>query len=151
MPDAHQQQWTEDARRAFEGAGHRAGSARMAVVDLLARQDCCLTAREIADRLEAEGRGVGIASVYRALDLLGELRLVSRLDAGEGVARFEPARASGEHHHHLVCDSCGRVSPFADVALEEAIEQIAGRLDYAVDGHDVVLRGSCPACRPGAG
>lgn len=139
--------WAQHARRELHRAGHRAGAARLAVVDLLAAQECCLSAREIADELRDRGREVGIASVYRALELLDDLRLVQRLDAGEGVVRYEPAPASGEHHHHVVCERCGRVTAFADPALEAAIERTAGRLDHAVEGHDVVLRGRCPNCR----
>jgi Fur family ferric uptake transcriptional regulator len=139
--------WSEHARDALRRAGYRSGGARSAVIELLARQDCCLTAQEIFDGLRAEGRAVGIASVYRALDLLTGLKLVQRLDMGEGVARFEPAHADGEHHHHLVCDRCGAVEAFEDAELETALGRLAGRHGYEVDGHDVVLRGLCPACR----
>jgi Fur family ferric uptake transcriptional regulator len=116
------------------------------VVDLLARQDCCATAQEIFDRLREDGRVVGIASVYRALDLLSRMNLVHRLDLAD-AAYFEPAHPGGEHHHHVVCDRCGKVSQFEDAALEDAIERLAGRLKYSVAAHDVVLRGSCPDCR----
>lgn len=139
--------WRDHALAELERAGYRSGAARLAVVDLLARQDCCLTAREISDLLHQEGTTVGIASVYRALEALDDLRLVQRLDAGEGVARFEAADPSGEHHHHVVCDRCGTVAPFEDAALERAIERVAARLDYAVAGHDVVLHGACANCR----
>ena len=136
--------WAQHTRAELRGAGHRAGAARLAVVDLLARQECCLSAREIADEL---GGQVGIASVYRALEVLDDLGLVQRLDAGEGVVRYEPAHPSGQHHHHVVCDRCGRVSAFADPQLETAIERASQRLDHQVEGHDVVLRGACPRCR----
>jgi Fur family ferric uptake transcriptional regulator len=138
--------WAEHARAELRRAGHRAGAARLAVVDLLARQDCCLSAAEIAEELKAGGAEAGIASVYRALELLDELRLVQRLDAGEGVVRYEPAHPSGHHHHHVLCDRCGRVTAFADPQLEAAIERAALRLDHAIDAHDVVLRGRCPRC-----
>ena len=71
-------------------AGHRSGGARAAVIDLMARQHCCLTAQEVFDRLRADGRVVGIASVYRALDLLSRLGLVRRLDIG-AASGYEPA------------------------------------------------------------
>jgi Fur family ferric uptake transcriptional regulator len=73
--------------------------------------------------------------------------LTRRVDAAEGVARYEPLNPSGEHHHHIVCDSCGQVTAFEDPELERAIDRLAGRVDYAIDGHDVTLRGECPACR----
>ena len=139
--------WAAYTRATLERTGHRSGGARDAVIDLLAGQDCCLSARQITDRLREDGSGVGIASVYRALDVLDGLGLVRRLDAGEGVVRYEPADPTGEHHHHVVCDICGRVTAFSDDSLERAIERLAGRLDYAIDGHDVVLRGECPRCR----
>src|SRR3954452_17917137 len=128
--------WAQHTRSELSRAGHRAGSARLAVVDLLAAQECCLSAREIADELRDR---VGIASVYRALEVLDDLGLVQRLDAGEGVVRYEPAPPSGEHHHHVVCDRCGRVTAFEDEALERAIHSLSDRLDHAVEGHDVVL------------
>ena len=75
-----------------------------------------------------------MASIYRTLELLDKLRLTRRVDAAEGVARYEPIGPSGEHHHHIVCESCGEVSAFEDSDLERAIEQLAGRVDYAIDG-----------------
>ena len=93
------------------------------------------------------GGRVGIASVYRALDGLDELGLVQRIDLGDGIARFEPAHAGGDHHHHLVCDDCGKVEPFEDPSLESAIERVADGRGYVVAAHDVVLRGACEDCR----
>ena len=81
------------------------------------------------------------------LDLLVSLGLVQRLDLGGGISRYEPALPGGEHHHHMVCVECGEVRPFEDPHLESAIEQTAARSDFAIDGHDVVLRGHCPDCR----
>jgi Fur family ferric uptake transcriptional regulator len=139
--------WKQHAESVLRGSGHRWGAARLAVVDALGSRDCCVTAREIADDLRAAGTPVGAASVYRALDLLHELGLARRLDMGDGTARYEPAHPSGDHHHHLLCDRCGKVTAFADAPLERAIASLAERVDHGVDGHDVVLRGACPACR----
>jgi Fur family transcriptional regulator, ferric uptake regulator len=139
-------EWRRHALDELRRAGHRSGGARSAVVDLMARQDCCLTAQDIFDRLRADGTVVGIASVYRALDLLSRMSLVRRMDLAE-AAYYEPAHPGGEHHHHVVCSRCGKVSQFEDEALETAIERLAGRLKYKVAEHDVVLRGACPDCR----
>jgi Fur family ferric uptake transcriptional regulator len=139
--------WIESAQVALRQAGHRSSNPRSAVVELIGNQDCVLTAHEIAEELRRRGREVGTATVYRTLELLEELRLLQRLDVGGGSARYEPALPGGEHHHHhLVCDRCGRVTPFDDPTLERAIESLAGRLDYRVGDHDVILRGSCPTC-----
>lgn len=139
--------WTDYARAELQRAGSRTGIARNAVLDYLARRDCCVSAQELHDGLRAEGRGVGIASVYRVLDQLAELRLVHRVDLADGVARFEQALPGGEHHHHLVCGSCGKVEPFDDAPLESALTRVAGDRGYELEQHDVVLHGSCGECR----
>jgi Fur family ferric uptake transcriptional regulator len=138
--------WTKHALGALDAAGYRSGGARRAVVELLGRQDCCLSAQDIFDRLRAARRPVGIASVYRTLETLAGLRLVKRIDAGDGIARYEPARPNGDHHHHLVCRDCGKVEAFADPQLERAIDRVAGGLGYNVDEHEVVLTGACSEC-----
>jgi len=139
--------WIDDALEGLRAAGLRRGGARRAVVEFLAGQDCCRSAQEIHDGIAAHGGAVGVASVYRALDTLAELRLVQRVDVGDGIARFEPAREDHHHPHHLVCDDCGKVEPCSDEPLERALAQAAGRLGYALEQHDVVLRGACDDCR----
>ncbi len=138
--------WANHVRSVLGDAGYRTGGAREAVVRLLERQDCCLSAQEIHDRLRGAKRPVGIASVYRALDTLAELRLVKRVDAGDGIARYEPLRPDGDHHHHLVCRDCGKVEAFSDPSLEQAIDRAAGSSGYTVDEHEIVLTGACSAC-----
>jgi Fur family ferric uptake transcriptional regulator len=139
--------WAQHAQRELEREGYRLSGPRSAVVEALDDLGCSVTAKEIGDRLRDQGQDIGVASVYRTLELLDKLRLTRRVDAAEGVARYEPVDPSGEHHHHIVCDSCGGVTAFEDSDLERAIERLAGRVDYAIDGHDVTLRGECPACR----
>ena len=138
--------WAEEAAQALSAAGYRRGGARRAVVELLGRQNCCLSAQEIFDGLRKARRPVGIASVYRALEALTELRLVKRVDAGDGIARYEPAPPDGDHHHHLVCRDCGKVEAFTDPRLERAIDRVADGTGYSVDEHEVVLTGACADC-----
>ena len=139
--------WSESALARLRETSGRSGGARRLVVEFLGDQDCCLSAQEIHDGVRAAGSRIGIASVYRALEGLDELGLAQRVDLGDGVARFERAEAGGEHHHHLVCDDCGKVEPFEDHALEAAIERVSVGRGYSVAAHDVVLRGACDDCR----
>jgi Fur family ferric uptake transcriptional regulator len=139
--------WADYAAERLAGAGYRRGGARAALVGLLDRQECGLTAPEIETALGSSERRVGRASVYRVLDELESLGLVSRVDIGDGVARYEPQRHSAEHHHHLVCDGCGRLTPFQDDALEQAIRRLAERVSFDVSDHDVTLHGCCERCR----
>jgi Fur family ferric uptake transcriptional regulator len=149
MADAHPRvdtaSWAEHARGELRRSGHRAGGAREDVVDLLSAQDCCLSAQDMHDRLRACGRRASLASVYRAVDVLAQLRLVHRVDVG-GVACYEPADPSGEHHHHAICDRCGKMDAFEDPELERLLDGVAARLGYDAGGHDLVLHGACPDC-----
>jgi Fur family ferric uptake transcriptional regulator len=138
--------WTRDALESLQASGYRRGGARSAVVELLGRQNCCLSAQEIFDELRRLRRPVGIASVYRTLEVLVDLRLVKRVDAGDGLSRFEPALVDGDHHHHLVCRDCGKVEAFSDPRLERTIDRIADGLGYSVEEHEVVLTGACADC-----
>lgn len=138
--------WSAHAESALRRAGYRSSAPRMAIVETLANHGCLLTARDIADRLRSEGRDIGVATVYRSLELLEGLGLLHRLDTGEGPSRYEPAHPSGEHHHHLICNRCGRVSAFEDAGLERSVQKMARRLTFRVEGHDVALRGTCTAC-----
>jgi Fur family transcriptional regulator, ferric uptake regulator len=138
--------WSAHAVATLRAAGYRRGGARAAVIDHLARQRCAVTAQEIEAALDAERRSVGRASVYRVLDLLAQHRLVQRLDMGDGMARYEAIEPSGDHHHHLLCERCGRLVPFDDGDLERSIERLAARRGFSVAGHDVTLHGACERC-----
>ena len=137
--------WVEHAQRELSRTGHRSGGAREEVLALLGRQGCLLSAQEIHEQLRATGRSVGLASVYRALELLATLKLVHRVDV-DGTACYEPADPSGEHHHHAICDRCGKLAVFEDPELERLLGVVGARLGYDVGDHDVVLRGACPDC-----
>lgn len=138
--------WPDGALSLLRGASGRTGAARREVVAYLGRQRCCLSAQEIHDGLRADGVRIGIASVYRTLEGLDGLGLVQRVELGDGVTRFQPADGGREHHHHLVCDDCGKVEAFEDPVLESAIERVAAGHGYAVGAHDVVVRGACETC-----
>jgi Fur family ferric uptake transcriptional regulator len=138
--------WRTHAQRTLQEAGLKPGGARSAVIEALADQDCCLLAAEIHDRVRARRPGIGIASVYRALDTLTALGLLHRIDLRGGGARYEPAAPSGDHHHHLVCGDCGKVEAFSDDRLETAIRSASRAASFRIDEHDVVLRGRCASC-----
>jgi Fur family ferric uptake transcriptional regulator len=128
----------------LDEAGYRRGAARREVIELLAGESCAVTALEIDRRLDSVGR----ASVYRTLEQLDRLHLVQRVEIGGDAAGYERVDPE-QHHHHLVCEECGRLSPFASDALEEAIERISRDADFEVAAHDVVLRGTCATCAAG--
>lgn len=140
MNPTARRRWIEHTEEVLRGAGLRASTGRTAVVDLLARQDCVVSAQEIVDALRgSDGPSASTATVYRALETLQEFGLVRRFDSGEGTARFEPVDPSGDHHHHVVFED-GEVQPFSDDELERAIHGLSDRLGLEITGHDVILR-----------
>ena len=139
--------WSELAVARLSDAGFRHGGARAAVIGLLDDQSCALSAYEIEAKLREGGRGVARASVYRVLDQLEGLGLVTKLEVGQGIARYEPVRPGDDHHHHMVCARCGEVIPFADAELEATIDRVADRVTFEVSEHEIVLHGACADCR----
>lgn len=139
--------WADHALRALHAAGYRSGGARRRVVELLGNQSCALTPLEIDRSLDEVGR----ASVYRALEQLEEMALVQRVDLGGGTAGYERRDPGGEHHHHIVCERCGIVTPFTDPGLERAIHSVSAGSGFEISAHEVVLRGACASCAEGAG
>jgi Fe2+ or Zn2+ uptake regulation protein len=140
MNDAAHKRWMQHAGDVLRDAGLRASAGRSAVVGLLGRQSCLLTAQEIADQLREQGSAGSTATVYRALETLHELGLVRRFDS-DGVASYEPVDPSGDHHHHILLEPSGDVVPFDDAELEHAIAGIGQRLGLVVTSHEVILRG----------
>jgi Fur family transcriptional regulator, ferric uptake regulator len=138
--------WSAQAARRLDEAGHRSGRARRHVVELLGSADCALTALEIDRRIDSVGR----ASVYRTLEQLERLHLIQRVEIGGDAAGYERVDPA-DHHHHLVCEDCGRLAPFTSDVLEGAIEAVGRDSGFALASHDVVLRGTCSDCgRAGA-
>jgi Fur family ferric uptake transcriptional regulator len=150
-----QQAWADRARGMIRRAGHRRSGPREVLIELFAREDCALTVQEIDKQLKAwieqgaVSRTVGVASLYRGVEVLQDLRLIARVDVGDGVARYEraPLEQDDHHHHHFVCDQCGLLVPFDDDALEDAISALESRFGFETKEHEVVLRGTCRSCR----
>jgi len=143
--------WYDRANQALLDAGYRRGGARHAVLELLDTQPCACSAIEIEEILRHRpqaGRAVSRASIYRILAELEALGLVAKLEVGQGIVRFEAVREGSGHHHHLICDSCGTLTPFTDPELERAIRHVSERVALNVSEHEVVLHGACSDCTP---
>jgi Fur family transcriptional regulator, ferric uptake regulator len=137
---------------AVEG-GYRSTDARKGVIDLLRKTNLCLTADEIHVRLRELGRRVGLATVYRTVNLLSEAGAIKRIDAGSGSAHFEAVEQSeAEHHHHIICSACNRVLKYAQFSTEEldlmkrTERSLEKRFGYRITGHRIYFEGVCPEC-----
>ena len=124
-------------------AGLKRGGARDRIIELLGEQSCAVSAIDIEEALRATGHPIARASIYRTLDLLVEHGLAERVTTGAG-SRFEPVHPGG-HHHHLICDQCGRLWPSTTTAWS-GHRQARGPLGVRIESHDVLLRGDCRDC-----
>jgi len=147
---SEERDWAREAGERLAAAGYRSGGARRAVIRLLDRQSCALSAVEIGDALARQDRAVSRASVYRILEELEGAELVTRIEVGQGIIRYEPIRHGHGHHHHMVCDRCGRLIPFADEGLERELRRVSEDVALEVAEHEVILRGACERCLGGS-
>lgn len=131
---------------AIGGAGYRLTEPRRAVAELVAARDGHFTANDLIDDARARQLDIGRATVFRALDLFTELEILERIDLPSGDHAYVPC-APTYHHHHIVCDVCGRVTEVEDLGLSAAIEDIEVRTGWQVDSHRLELFGRCPRCQ----
>ena len=104
-----------------------------------------LSAEDVYRTLLASGESVGIATVYRVLTQFEEAGLVIRHNFDGGSAVFE--FAAGQHHDHLVCMRCSRVTEFVDEAIESRQRIIAADNGFAMTDHSVIIYGICTDCQ----
>ena len=136
---------TDRIIRALERAGYQATPNRRLVAQVVASTDGHFTAADLLERGRRERVTIGRATVFRALDLLTTLRVVERLDLPSGTHAYVLCDPD-QHHHHLICSSCGRSEDVADGELPALIERIGRRSGYQIEAHRLELFGTCPRC-----
>lgn len=92
----------------------------------------------------AGGGAADFSSVFRAVLRLEEDGAIRRVNLGDGRLRFE---ASGHHHDHIRCESCGAVSELPECVVQRAESRVAQGTGFAITGHRLVFSGICPSCR----
>ena len=117
---------------------------RLAVVDAMGSFDDFRSAQEIHDLLGRRGEPVGLATVYRTLQLLAESGEVDMLRTEDGEAIYR--RCSDSHHHHLVCRGCGRTVEVEGPAVERWTRAIATEHGFSEVSHTLEIFGTCPSC-----
>jgi Fur family ferric uptake transcriptional regulator len=122
----------------------RSTRQRQAVLAALDEATSFCTAQELHDVLRHRGEKVGLATVYRSLQMMADAEEVDviRSDAGEAAYR----RCSSKHHHHLVCRLCGRAVEVSGPAVEAWADRVAGQHGFSEVSHTVELSGVCHAC-----
>ncbi len=143
MPGLH-----DTAAARLRQSDQRYTANRKAIVDALTEADRPLTLPELL----AACRGLPQSSAYRNLGLLEEAGVVRRVVSGGEHARYELAEDLTEHHHHLICTTCGTVEDFTlpaqvEATVEKALHRAAQRRAFTGAHHQLDLVGTCARCR----
>lgn len=117
------------------------------MVDVLKRQPHPVTIKQLF-KLLPDGL-CDLATVYRSIHMLEEMRFVQRFDFGDGVARYEMKADDehGHHHHHLVCTECTRVVEIEECFAEEIQKTVASQNGFRSVTHKLEFFGVCPDCQ----
>jgi Fur family ferric uptake transcriptional regulator len=118
---------------------------RRAVAEVMTTFTDFRSAREIHDLLARSGSRVGLATVYRTLQLMADRGEVDVLRTEDGEAIYRAC--SDSHHHHLVCRSCGATVEVEGPAVERWTSAIAGDHGFTDVSHSLEIFGTCPRCR----
>lgn len=113
-------------------------------------QDRLLTAEELYSLLKKDYPDIGLATVYRTLDLLVELGLVDRVQVGDGPTKYGLRNTNVEIRQHLVCESCGDVAPLDSKELEPLCKHLAHASGYQISEVEIRVTGICPRCKTAA-
>ena len=139
------------AREKLAQLGYKWTDQRRDIIAYLAEDlNQHLSAEELHAILKERGEQIGLATVYRTLELMVEAGIVHKLQFGDGRSRYEVADAD-HHHHHLICNRCGQVFEVPMDWLEELEQSIEKDYDFEITGHHLKIYGICSACKKAAG
>src|SRR5690554_4949996 len=146
MPDNE-----ERFKRILRDNGLKVTSQRLMILEALRkRPDKHLTAEEIYELVKAKNPDIGLATIYRTIQLLSELNLIDKLNIGDGQVRYKIGQLDKDdnihHHHHLICLNCEKILTFEDDLLDQLEDTIEKTMNFKVVDHEVKLFGYCSEC-----
>ncbi|MDZ7843420.1 MAG: Fur family transcriptional regulator [Anaerolineales bacterium] len=134
--------WEENLRQ----NGYRVTRTRRQVMEIIAGSSTALTPREIYQLSLDQDRSLGMASVYRTVEMLEELDLIQQVHQPDGCHGIWPTVEG--HKHYLICNACGRMEVVpGNEGITEYITQVEGQTGYGVEGHWLQLFGRCQSCQ----
>lgn len=137
------------ATQLLRTAGQRATPQRITVLESLVDADSHLTADQVFNQVSDRLPAMTISTVYRTLERLRDVGLVTETDLGEGVRHFE--LLGGNPHHHLICQNCGYMFDLADSAVEELRDRIVRDYGFAPRLDHLAVFGLCSHCQSATG
>ena len=141
----------EKFKKLLKEKGLKVTWQRLQVLEVLAtRRDTHMAVEDIYDLVREAHPEVGLATVYRTVQLLLEMQLVDRIHLDDGCVRYEIGHlfdGDGKHsHHHLICKKCGKVLAFEDDLLEELENHIEEATGFQIFDHELKFYGQCREC-----
>ena len=124
--------------------GYRLTPQRMMILSAIENSDNHISAEEIYAQVVAKYPNVNISTVYRTLELLKRLGLVTETDMGEGRVRYHPAEKG--HHHHLVCQECGAIIDLDESLLASLKSALLREYKFSADLRHLAIFGRCINC-----
>ena len=151
MSENHQLFRVEDLRGKLSAGGYKTTPQREEILKIFVEHSEWhhMSAEDVYNILRRKDSDIGLATVYRALDLLSELGILMRMDFGDGCARYELNTTDPKvhHHHHLICLKCKKVIEFEEDLLDELEANIADKSGFQILNHEVKFFGYCSDCR----
>ena len=135
--------WDEQLR----ARGYRVTPQRQLVLEAVARLDHA-TPEEIGAQVQQTARGVNISTIYRTLELLEEIGMVTHTHLGHGAPSYHLAAEA--EHVHLVCSECGRITQISPEAVEPLVSALERNHGFQTDVGHLTVFGRCESCRAGA-
>lgn len=122
-------------------------SQRRAILEnMVENQGAHLSAEEIYAQVKEDDPGIGLATIYRTLELFCELNIIHKLNFDDKCRRYELDNEE-DHHHHLICFDCGQITEFNDHILEDFENDIKKEHNFEVLDHRIKFYGYCEECQ----
>ncbi len=135
---------TEDIVSKLSELGYRLTPQRMMILSAIENSDDHISAEEIYAQVVAKYPNVNISTVYRTLELLKRLGLVTETDLGGGRLRYHPVGKG--HHHHLVCQECGAIIALDESLLSSLKSALLREYKFSADLRHLAIFGRCVNC-----
>ncbi|WP_462420774.1 ferric iron uptake transcriptional regulator [Salinicoccus sp. Marseille-QA3877] len=114
---------------------------------LLENESDHLSAEDVFMKVKDKYPEIGLATVYRTLELLNELKILDKINFGDGVSRYDLRKEGAEHfHHHLVCINCGSVEEIEEDLLGEVEKKVENDFQFKITDHRLTFHGICRTC-----
>ena len=139
----------EQLKTLLKEKGYKLTPQRRAVLNIIVdKKGQHLNTEEIYDLVKTQCPDIGLATVYRTLQILDEMGLILKMNLDDGCSRYEFNSHQEDHqHHHLICQNCGAIIEVGEDLLDNLEEEINKKYQFTILDHNVKFFGLCAKCR----